>query len=73
MPPSNAFGKVLDMLVSVFVANLRGRDAREHGLALVLACVGAMVVARAVDDPAPDAFRRAARKHVLVSSGWGEQ
>jgi len=68
-----AFAKVLDMLVSVFVANLRGRDAREHGLALVSACVGAMVVARAVDDPAlADAFRRAARKHVLVSSGCGE-
>lgn len=69
-----AFSKVLDMLVSVFIANLRGRDARERGLALVSACVGAMVVARAVDDPAlADAFRKAARKHVLVSSGWGEQ
>jgi TetR/AcrR family transcriptional repressor of nem operon len=67
-----AFGKVLDGMVQVFVANLPGPRARERGLALVSACVGAMVVARAVDDPAlADAFRKATRKHVLASSGWG--
>ena len=69
-----AFRKVLEMMLSVFAANLRGHGAREHALALVSACVGAMVVARAVDDPAlAAAFRKAARQHVLASSGWGEQ
>jgi hypothetical protein len=67
-----AFRKVLDGMVQVFVANLTGPRARERGLALVSACVGAMVVARAIDDPAlADAFRKATRKHVLASSGWG--
>jgi TetR/AcrR family transcriptional repressor of nem operon len=69
-----AFRKVLEMMLSVFVANLRGNDARERALVLVSACVGAMVVARAVDDPAlANAFRKAARKHVLASSGWGDR
>jgi TetR/AcrR family transcriptional repressor of nem operon len=66
-----AFRKVLEMMLSVFADNLRGGDARERALALVSVCVGAMVVARAVDDPAlANAFRKAARKHVLASSGW---
>ena len=52
-------------------ANLRGAKARERALALVSLCVGAMVVARAVDDPdLANAFREAARKHVLASTGW---
>jgi TetR/AcrR family transcriptional regulator, transcriptional repressor for nem operon len=69
-----AFRKVLDMMLSVFVANLRGPDARERALALVSVCVGAMVMARAIDDPTlANSFRRAARKHVLASSGWGTQ
>lgn len=66
-----AFRQVLDDMVSVFVDNLKGRGAREQGLALVSVCIGAMVVARAVDNPAlANAFRKAARKHVLASSGW---
>jgi TetR/AcrR family transcriptional repressor of nem operon len=68
-----AFRKVLDMMLSVFVTNLQGPRAREHGLALVSVCVGAMVIARAVDDSAlAESFRKAARKHVLASSGWGD-
>lgn len=67
-----AFRKVLETMLGVFVANLRGDDAHERALALVSVCVGAMVVARAVDDPTlANAFRQAARKHVLASSGWG--
>jgi TetR/AcrR family transcriptional regulator, transcriptional repressor for nem operon len=66
-----AFRRVLDDMLSVFVANLRGRDARERGMALVSTCVGAMVLARAIDDPAlANAIRKAARGHVLASSGW---
>jgi hypothetical protein len=47
------------------------RSAPPHALVLVSVCVGAMVVARALDDPLANAFRKAARKHVLGSSGWG--
>jgi AcrR family transcriptional regulator len=66
-----AFRKVLEAMLAVFAANLEGDDARERALALVSLCVGTMVVARAVDDPAlADAFRHAARKHVVASSGW---
>ena len=69
-----AFRKVLDSMLSAFVSNLQGSHARERGIALVSVCVGAMVVARAVDDPAlATSFRKAARKHVLASSGWRTQ
>jgi AcrR family transcriptional regulator len=69
-----AYRTVVEMMLSVFAANLRGPRARERALALVSLCVGAMVVARAVDDPAlADAFRKAARTHVLASSGWGDR
>jgi AcrR family transcriptional regulator len=68
-----AFRKVVEMMLDVFVGNLRGDHARERALALVAVCVGALVVARAVDDPnLANAFRTAARKHVLASTGWGE-
>jgi AcrR family transcriptional regulator len=66
-----AFRMVVEMMLKAFAAGLRGPDARDRALALVSLCVGAMVVARAVDDPAlADALRRAARKHALASSGW---
>jgi TetR/AcrR family transcriptional regulator, transcriptional repressor for nem operon len=66
-----AFRTVLETMLTVFATNLQGPDARERALALVSLCVGAMVVARAVDDPAlANALRLAARKHVLASSGW---
>jgi len=68
-----AFRKVVEMMLDVFVGNLRGDHARERALALVAVCVGALVVARAVDDPKlGNAFRTAARKHVLASTGWGD-
>ena len=66
-----AFRMVVEMMLKVFAAALPGPDASERALALVSLCVGAMAVARAVDDPAlADALRIAARKHVLASSGW---
>jgi TetR/AcrR family transcriptional repressor of nem operon len=69
-----AFRNVLDSMLSAFIANLQGPHARERGIALVSVCVGAMVVARAVDDPAlATSFRKAARKHVLANSGWETQ
>ena len=62
---------VLEMMLRAFGAALPGPEAEERALALVSLCVGAMVVAKAVDDPAlADALRAAARKHVLAASGW---
>jgi TetR/AcrR family transcriptional regulator, transcriptional repressor for nem operon len=70
-PVKKAFRMVLETMLTVFAAALPGPDAHERALALVSLCVGAMVVARAVDDPAlADALRVAARQHVLASSGW---
>lgn len=68
-----AFRQVLDSMVEVFAANLIEPQARQRALALVAMCVGAMVVARAVDDPKlGDRFREAAREHLLQTAGWAE-
>ena len=68
-----AFRQVLDRLVEIFAANLAEPEARQRALALVALCVGAMVVARAVDDPKlADEFRDAAREHLLATTGWGD-
>jgi hypothetical protein len=66
-----AFRQVLEKMVDVFAANLGEPEARERALALVAMCVGAMVIARAVDDPKlGDRFRDAAREHLLATTGW---
>jgi len=68
-----AFRQVLGKMVEIFSANLLEPEARQRALALVAMCVGAMVVARAVDDPKlGDRFRDAAREHLLEATGWGE-
>jgi TetR/AcrR family transcriptional repressor of nem operon len=71
VPVKRAFRMVVEMMLEVFGGALPGPDARECALALVSLCVGAMAVARAVDDPdLADALRIAARKHVIASTGW---
>jgi len=71
VPVKRAFRIVVEMMLEVFGGALPGPDARERALALVSLCVGAMAVARAVDDPdLADALRIAARKHVIASTGW---
>jgi len=66
-----AFRQVLGNMVEIFSANLAEPQARQRALALVSLCVGAMVVARAVDDPKlGDRFREAAREHLLATTGW---
>src|SRR5215468_9125511 len=58
-----AYQEVVEQLVTVFESHLDGGRARERALALVALCVGGMVLARSVDDPAlADGFRRASRK-----------
>jgi len=67
-----AFRQVLEMMVKVFASNLSQPKARQHALALVSMCVGAMVVARAIDDPKlADDFRDASRRYLLATAGWG--
>jgi AcrR family transcriptional regulator len=66
-----AFRQVLGKMVGIFAANLAEPRSRERALALVSMCVGAMVVARAVDDPKlADEFRDAAHEHLLATTGW---
>jgi AcrR family transcriptional regulator len=66
-----AYREVVEMLVHVFESNLNEPEAREHALVLVALCVGGMVLARGVDNPAlADDFRRAAHSQVLKSAGW---
>ena len=66
-----AFRHVLDMMVNVFARNLTEPRARDQALALVSTCVGAMVIARALDDRTlADEFRDAAREQVFASTGW---
>jgi len=68
-----AFRQVLDKMVEIFAANLIEPQARQRALALVAMCVGAMVVARAVDDTKlGDRFRDAAREHLLDAAGWAD-
>jgi TetR/AcrR family transcriptional repressor of nem operon len=66
-----AYQEVLETLVSIFETELRGRQARERALALAALCVGGMVAARGVDDPAlADDLRRAAYRQALSIAGW---
>jgi len=66
-----AYREVVEMLLNVFESNLDEPKAREHALVLVALCVGGMVLARGVDNPAlADDFRRAAHKQVLKTTGW---
>ncbi|QEX17452.1 TetR family transcriptional regulator [Hypericibacter terrae] len=70
-----AYREVLDMMVGAFSANL-GPDrkaARERALGIAALCVGGMVLARAVDDPAlADDLREAARKMAQSIGAWGK-
>ena len=60
-------------MIQVFEANLNGPKAHERALVVIALCVGAMVLARAMDDKAlADDLRDAAHKHVLMTAGWGE-
>ena len=69
-----AFRQVLEMMVGAFEANLEpgARPARQRALALTAMAVGAMVLARAVDDPAlAREVRQSARNEAYARPGWG--
>ena len=66
-----AYREVLEKLIGLFEADLDEPRTRERALALVALCVGGMVVARCVDDPAlADDLRRAAHRQALRTGGW---
>jgi AcrR family transcriptional regulator len=68
-----AFRQVVEMMVGIFNASLPEPEARQRALALVALCVGAMVIARAVDDTRlADEFRDSTRRFVLANAGWNE-
>jgi len=68
-----AYRQVLDMMVGAFSAHL-GPDrkaAYERALGIAALCVGGMVLARAVGDPAlADDLREAARKMAQSIGAW---
>lgn len=60
-------------MIRVFESSLNDPDARQRALVLVALCVGAMVLARAIDDQAlGDDFRNAALRHVVATAGWSD-
>ena len=65
-----AFREVLAKVIDIFASNLSEPEARERALSLAAMCVGAMVIARAVDDvQLGDEIRSAARDQLLGALG----
>lgn len=65
-----AFREVLGKMIEIFAINLSHPEARERALSLVALCVGAMVIARGIDDAKlGDEIRSAARGQLLDALG----
>jgi AcrR family transcriptional regulator len=66
-----AYREVLEKLVAIFRADLDEPEKAERAFALVALCIGGIVAARCVDDPAlANNLRRAAYRHALRTGGW---
>ena len=66
-----AFREVLGKMIQIFSANLPPAQARDRALFLVSVCVGAMVIARAIDDTKlSDEIRAVVYGEVLSATGW---
>lgn len=66
-----AYRQVLEQLIDIFHADLDEPHRRERALALAALCVGGIVAARCMDDPAlADDLRRAAHRQALRTGGW---
>jgi TetR/AcrR family transcriptional regulator, transcriptional repressor for nem operon len=66
-----AYREVAEAMIDLFRAELKGREAREHAMVLVALCVGAMVLARALDDEElSNDFLDVSRRHALTAAGW---
>src|SRR5262249_23195578 len=68
-----AYREVAESMIRVFESNLNAPDAHQNALVLVALCVGAMVLARSVDDQIlANDFRDAALLHVVATTRWGD-
>jgi TetR/AcrR family transcriptional regulator, transcriptional repressor for nem operon len=68
-----AYREIAESMIRVFESNLNAPDAHQNALVLVALCVGAMVLARSVDDQIlADDFRDAALRHAVATTGWGD-
>ena len=66
-----AYREVLEKLINVLLDDLDEPQRRERALALTALCVGGIVAAKCVDDPAlADDLRRAAHRQALHIGGW---
>jgi AcrR family transcriptional regulator len=67
----SAYREVVEKLIDVLQADLNEPHRRERALALVALCVGGVVAAKCMDDPAlADELRRAAHRQALRTAGW---
>jgi TetR/AcrR family transcriptional regulator, transcriptional repressor for nem operon len=70
-PVKRAYRQVFEYMVENLQKDLSGSDARQRGLAIAALCIGAMTVARAIDDKAlAREIREAARKTAFSVAGW---
>ena len=66
-----AYREVLEKLINILLDDLDEPQRRERALALTALCVGGIVAAKCVDDPAlADDLRRAAHRQALHIGGW---
>ena len=66
-----AYREVLKKLIDIFFDDLDQPLRRERALALATLCIGGVVAAKCVDDPAlADDLRRAAHRQALRIGGW---
>ena len=66
-----AYREVLEKLADIFEADLSEPQRRQRALALVALCIGGIVAAKCMDDPAmADELRLAAHRHALCTGGW---
>jgi len=66
-----AYREVLEKLIDIFQDDLDEPQRRERALALAVLCIGGVVAAKCVDDPAlADDLRRAAHRQALHTGGW---
>ena len=66
-----AYREILKKLIDIFFDDLDQPLRRERALALATLCIGGVVAAKCVDDPAlADDLRRAAHRQALRIGGW---
>jgi TetR/AcrR family transcriptional regulator, transcriptional repressor for nem operon len=68
---NGAYREVLEKLVEIFQLDPNEPRSRESALALVVLCIGGVIAARGVDDPAlAHDLRNAAHRCALRIGGW---